>query len=75
MFNTNACKDGDDYKGEYNLKFVSKNGRKYEAVYNYAGELLDENNDPVNMGTYNYADPSNKLKHGRYDVCPYSDEA
>lgn len=46
----------------------------YEAVYNYDGILLDEDNDPVNMGTYNYADPSDKLNHGLLDVKPYSDE-
>ena len=39
--------------GEYNLKFVSFNGF-IEAVYNKEGILLDENNDPINMGTYNF---------------------
>ncbi len=57
--------------GEYNLKFVSEDGF-FEAVYNISGELLTENNDPVNMGTYNYADPiSNAKKHSTYDVMPY----
>lgn len=75
MYNTEACYDENEgvYKGEYNLKFVSKDG-KFEAVYNYVGILLDENNDPVNMGTYNYASPSDMLKHAYLDVMPYTDE-
>ena len=75
MYDTSACYDenANTFKGEYNLKFVSKDG-KYEAVYNYNGVLLNENNDPVNMGTYNYASPNNKLKHAYLDVMPYSDE-
>jgi hypothetical protein len=77
MFNTEACYDEKEgkYKGEYNLKFVSNDG-KYEAVYNYAGVLLDEKNDPVNMGTYNYSDPNATIAVGHVivDVFPYSDE-
>ncbi|QQO08717.1 hypothetical protein [Breznakiella homolactica] len=57
--------------GEYNLKFISSDGY-FEAVYNRAGELLTEENDPVNMGTFNYADPvSAPGKHSVYDVLPY----
>jgi len=77
MFNTKACYDEKEgkYKGEYNLKFVSHDG-KYEAVYNYAGVLLDENNDPVNMGTYNYSDPNATLAVGHVivDLFPYTNE-
>lgn len=75
MYDTEACYDesNDVYKGEYNLKFVSKDG-KYEAVYNYDGVLLDENNDPVNMGTYNYASPNDWLDHFNLDIKPYSNE-
>lgn len=57
--------------GEYNLKFISLCG-KYEAVYNKYGELLTETNDPVNMGTYNYANYMTDLvAHTIYDVLPY----
>lgn len=57
--------------GEYNLKFVSYDDF-YEAVYNKKGILLDENNDPINMGTYNYAAGIPKINaHGIYDVSPY----
>ncbi len=57
--------------GEYNVKLVSAEGF-FEAVYNKNGTLLTQSNDPVNMGTYNYADPdNNKIKHGLYDVEPY----
>ena len=57
--------------GEYNLKFVSSDG-KYEGVYNKNGTELTEVNDPVNMGTYNYADPSDGLEHTYFDVITYS---
>jgi len=57
--------------GEYNLKFVSYDGF-CEAVYNKKGVLLDENNDPINMGTYNYAAGIHSINaHGTYDVAPY----
>ncbi len=57
--------------GEYNLKFVSYDGF-YEAVYNKKGILLNENNDPINMGTYNYAAGIPNIKaHERFDMYPY----
>ena len=57
--------------GQYNLKFVSYDGF-CEAVYNERGILLDENNDPINMGTYNYAAGMSDIKaHGKFDVSPY----
>jgi len=57
--------------GGYNLKFISKCG-KYEAVYNFNGELLTENVDPLNMGTYNYANyMKSKWNHANCDVVPY----
>lgn len=57
--------------GEYNLKFVSQNGL-FEAVYNRAGELLTEKNDPQNMGTFNFADPDGQPgEHSLYDIWPY----
>jgi hypothetical protein len=40
--------------GEYNLKFISADGH-FEAVYNKDGILLTQENDPKNMGTFNYA--------------------
>ena len=57
--------------GEYNVKFLSYD-RYCEAVYNKKGVLLDENNDPINMGTYNYAAGIPEINaHGRFDVAPY----
>lgn len=63
---------GDGYSIRYDVTSVWDG--KYEAVYNFRGELLNEVNDPVNMGTYNYANPSDKYYHGKLDVAPYSDE-
>ena len=85
MYNTEACTDEKGVeKGEFNLKFVSKDG-KFEAVYNYNNMLLDDREsneaeghlyDPKNMGTYNYANPDwpSKIIHGFYDVMPFSDD-
>jgi len=57
--------------GEYNLKFVSYDDF-CEAVYNKKGILLDENNDPINMGTYNYAAGIPNIKaHFKFDMYPY----
>lgn len=57
--------------GEYNLKFVSDDG-KYEGVYDKNGTELTEVNDPINMGTYNYADPvDNPIGHFFFDVTTY----
>jgi hypothetical protein len=59
--------------GVYNVKFVSPDGH-FEAVYDKDGILLTEANDPINMGTYNYADPASELvKHVLYDVSPFGD--
>lgn len=59
--------------GVYNVKFVSPDGH-FEAVYDKEGILLTEANDPINMGTYNYADPARELfKHVLYDVSPFGD--
>ena len=57
--------------GEYNLKFVSANGF-CEAVYNKKGILLNEKNDPVDMGTFNYAAGIKEINaHEKYDIAPY----
>lgn len=57
--------------GEYNLKFVSYDDF-YEAVYNKKGILQNENNDPINMGTYNYAAGIPKMDaHVKFDINPY----
>ena len=57
--------------GEYNLKFVSEDG-KYEAVYNKEGISLTQYNNPENMGTYNYADQNRDLiNHTIFDVLPF----
>lgn len=57
--------------GEYNMKFVSYNGF-CEAVYNKKGVLLTENNDPINMGTFNYAAGIRSINaHVKFDISPY----
>ena len=55
--------------GEYNLKFESYDYYD-EAVYNEKGILLTENNDPINMGSYNYG-VSSREAHIRFDQFPY----
>jgi hypothetical protein len=57
--------------GEYNIKFISEDGH-FEAVYDKDGVLLTEYNDPLNMGTFNYADQVyDREKHSVLDVVPY----
>jgi hypothetical protein len=57
--------------GAYNLKFISSDGH-FEAVYDKAGTLLTADNDPLNMGTFNYGDyQTENIKHLKYDVWPY----
>ncbi|MDR2193130.1 MAG: hypothetical protein LBP19_01465 [Treponema sp.] len=57
--------------GEYNLKFVSDDGH-FEIIYNKDGKKITQENDPKNMGTFNYADPVlNPRKHSILDVMPY----
>jgi hypothetical protein len=57
--------------GEYNLKFISSDGY-FEAVYNRDGILLTQENDPLNMGTFNYAHQlANQMTHYNLDVWPY----
>jgi hypothetical protein len=54
--------------GEYNLKFISADGH-FEAVYNKAGMLLTQKNDPLNMGTFNYAHQlADQITHYNLDV-------
>jgi len=55
--------------GEYNLKFESYDYHD-EAVYNEKGILLTENNDPINMGAYNYGVFSINA-HKKFDQMPY----
>ena len=59
--------------GLFNTKFISNEGEgKYEGVYNKEGLLLAEENDPVNMGTYNYSSATiNALLHLTLDMIPY----
>jgi hypothetical protein len=57
--------------GEYNLKFMSADGH-FEAVYDKDGVLLTQENDPLNMGTFNYAHQlSDQMTHYKLDVQPY----
>ena len=59
--------------GLFNTKFISDEGEgKYEGVYNKEGLLLAEENDPVNMGTYNYSSTTvNAILHFGLDMLPY----
>ncbi len=59
--------------GAFNTKFISNEGEgKYEAVYNKRGMLLTEENDPINMGTYNYCSHTvDKQMHQSLDVIPF----
>ncbi len=51
---------------------ISKvNNQCYEAAYNKYGELLTENNNYLNMGTYNYVGPNNVSGHIVCDVEPF----
>ena len=54
--------------GEYNLKFISKDGH-FEAVYSSLSYNLIT--DPWNIGTYNFANPSDTSNHYTYDVEPF----
>ncbi|GHU78637.1 hypothetical protein FACS189462_3630 [Spirochaetia bacterium] len=57
--------------GEYNLKFMSADGH-FEAVYNKDGILLTQENDPKNMGTFNYAHQlADQVTHYNLDIWPY----
>jgi hypothetical protein len=57
--------------GEYNLKFISADGY-FEAVYNKDGILLTQDNDSLNMGTFNYAHQlADQMTHYNLDVWPY----
>jgi hypothetical protein len=57
--------------GEYNLKFVSTDGH-FEAVYNKDGILLTQENDPLNVGTFNYANQlADQVTHYNLDIWPY----
>ncbi|MEK5442464.1 hypothetical protein [Fredinandcohnia sp. FSL W7-1320] len=57
-----------EYDAAYNVKFISSDGR-FEVVYNAeTGQII---NDPVNMGTYNFAPgsihPWKYYQHHKYD--------
>ncbi|WP_223254498.1 hypothetical protein [Bacillus sp. HNG] len=61
-----------EYDAAYNVKFISLNGR-FEVVYHAeTGQMV---NDPVNMGTYNYAPgsihPWKYYQHHKYDKVPW----
>ncbi|MCC3359139.1 hypothetical protein [Bacillus sp. REN16] len=61
-----------EYDAGYNVKFISANGR-FEVVYHAeTGQMV---NDPVNMGTYNYAPgslhPWKYYQHHKYDKVPW----
>lgn len=61
-----------EYDAAHNVKFISSDGR-FEVVYNSeTGQIV---NDPVNMGTYNYAPgsfiPWKYYQHHLYDKVPW----
>ena len=57
--------------GMENIKYVSADGH-FELIYNGNNELLTQDNNPDDMGTYNYYSPvTNKMLHSYYDVIPY----
>lgn len=57
--------------GAFHVKFNSYDGY-CEAVYDRSGKLLNEETDPVNMGTFNYAAGlKSPTAHTKYDVSPY----
>ncbi len=56
--------------GTQNSKWISDNGF-YELVFNGYNELQNAENNPEDMGTYNYANPSDDIGHLRYDVIPW----
>ena len=53
-----------------NRKYVSFDGH-FELVYNNDNILQTAKNNPLDMGTYNYANPSNWAGHFVMDVKPY----
>jgi len=59
--------------GIENIKYVSADGH-FEIIYNGAYELLTSENNPDDMGTYNYYSPIvNPYYHAYYDVIPYGE--
>jgi RHS repeat-associated protein len=58
------------FTGINNRKYVSSDGH-FELVYNKDNVLLNENNNPADMGTYNYYGPDDKENHTKYDVVPW----
>ncbi len=61
-----------EYDAAYNVKFISSDGR-FEVVYHAeTGQMV---NDPVNMGTYNFAPgsihPLKYYQHHKYDKVPW----
>ena len=60
-------------EGLFNTKFISNDDDgKYEAVYDKEGQLLTEENDADNMGTFNYCSyTKNPLLHLTLDVATY----
>lgn len=57
-------------EGIYNLKFISNDGH-FEGVFDKEGVLLTQENDIINMGTYNYSSPFKITKHAKNDLIPY----
>ena len=53
-----------------NRKYVSACGH-FELIYNDDNVLLTEDNNPDDMGTYNYANPADWWEHTVKDVKPY----
>ena len=54
-----------------NVKYVSADGH-FEVVYNANNVLQTKNNNPDDMGTYNYRSPNDWLGHYYKDILPYN---
>ncbi len=59
-----------DPEGKENSKWISNNGH-YELVFNGNSVLQNERNNPEDMGTYNFMNPIEIVKHLEYDVLPW----
>ena len=55
----------------HNSKYISADGH-FEVVFSLDYELVNEESDPLNMGTYNYYSYKTNLgNHVKYDIIPY----
>ena len=67
-FPTNSDGTYDIFGTNGNRKFIDKETGQWEIVIDKNGNLID---DDINMGTFNYYPPDQRLNHLLYDVAPY----